>query len=63
MAGLYLDAYAKVASTREVTMVGAYDPLSNAPMKKYYYKITGIVNDGRQRFGDLRMPLRYIEFI
>ncbi|WCP73939.1 glycosyltransferase family 4 protein [Sphingomonas hankookensis] len=63
VAGLYLDAYAKAASTREVTMVGAYASLSNAPMERYFYKRTDLASGGRQRFGKLRMPLRYMELI
>ena len=62
VAGLYLDAYKKVAEKHGATLVGAYASLSNAG-KRYFYPYTDLASGGRQKFGRLRLPIRYAELI
>jgi len=62
VAGLYLDAYKEVAEKHGATLVGAYASLSNAG-KRYFYPYTDLASGGRQKFGRLRLPIRYAELI
>jgi len=62
VAGLYLDAYKEVAERHGATLVGAYASLSEAG-KRYFYPYTDLASGGRQKFGRLRLPIRYVELI
>jgi len=62
VAGLYLDAYKEVAEQHGATLVGAYSSLSDAG-KRYFYRYTDLASGGREKFGRLRLPVRYTELI
>ena len=62
VAGLYLDAYKEVAEKHGATLVGAYASLSNAG-KRYFYPYTDLASGGLQKFGRMRLPIRYAELI
>lgn len=62
VAGLYLDAYKDVAGKHRATLVGAYASVS-AAARRYFYPYTDLAVGGREKFGRLRLPIRYAELV
>ena len=62
MAGLYLDAFRGVARRHGATLVGACSSISTEG-KRYFYPLTDLAAGGKQRFGRLRLPIRYAELL
>lgn len=62
VAGLYLDAFRKIGERHHCTLVGAYSSIPPT-QKAYFYPWTDLAAGGQNRFGRLRLPLRYAELI
>ena len=60
IASLYLEAYLRDETRENIVAIGAYGARSDK-IKKFFFKFTDLAPHGKQRFGMLRLPLRYLE--